>query len=60
MSDTIKIKYLDKIREVCNEYDIQYILTTLYDDIPRDSNNNLYEFSNDDDNNLGRLFSMKF
>lgn len=68
MSDTIKIKYLDKIRKVCNEYDIQYILTTLYDDIPRDSNNNLYEFSNDeialrlndDDDNLGRLFSMKF
>lgn len=68
MSDTIKIKYLDKIREVCKEYDIQYILTTLYDDIPRDSNNKLYEFTddeialilNDDDDDLGRLFSMKF
>lgn len=68
MSDTIKIKYLDEIRKVCKAYDIQYILTTLYDDIPRDSNNILYEFSddeialklNDDDDNRGRLFSMKF
>jgi uncharacterized protein YydD (DUF2326 family) len=68
MSDTIKIKYLDTIRKVCKEYDIQYILTTLYDDIPRDSNNELYKFSedeialklNDSDNNQGRLFSMKF
>ena len=68
MSDTRKIKYLDKVREICEEFDIQYILTTLSDDIPRDSNNNLYDFNNneivlelnDDENNLGRLFSMKF
>ncbi|MCM3587357.1 DUF2326 domain-containing protein [Mesobacillus maritimus] len=68
MSDTRKIKFLDKIRSVCDEYDIQYILTTLSDDIPMDSNNNPYNFKeeeiiltlHDDDDNSGRLFSRKF
>ncbi|WP_188206953.1 DUF2326 domain-containing protein [Alkalibacillus aidingensis] len=68
MSDTRKIKYLDKVREICDKFDIQYIFTTLSDDIPRGTDNKLYDFTedeialelSDDEDNLGRLFSMKF
>lgn len=68
MSDTKKIRYLDTIREICDKYDVQYILTALEDDIPRTSEGNLYEINeeevcitlDDREANVGRLFGFSF
>ncbi|WP_167374657.1 DUF2326 domain-containing protein, partial [Paenibacillus helianthi] len=68
MSNSRKIKYLDAVRNVCNKYDIQYIFTTLTDDIPTDENNKKITLSEDeivltlDDSpgDSGRLFSVRF
>jgi uncharacterized protein YydD (DUF2326 family) len=68
MSDTRKIKYLQAVRHVCKKYDVQYIFTTLTDDIPLDSNNQKIVLEekeialvlDDKPDNSGRLFSMRF
>lgn len=68
MSDTKKIKYINKVRELCFTKDIQYIFTALEDDIPRDANGNLVVFNkgevtitlDDRENNEGRLFGISF
>ncbi|PTX16354.1 Uncharacterized protein YydD, contains DUF2326 domain [Halanaerobium congolense] len=68
MSDTKKIRYLDTIREICDKYDIQYILTALEDDIPRTSEGDLYEIKgkevcitlDDREKDEGRLFGFSF
>jgi uncharacterized protein YydD (DUF2326 family) len=68
MSDTKKIRYLDTIRNICEKYDIQYILTALEDDIPRTSDEELYNIKenevcitlDDRENDRGRLFGFGF
>lgn len=68
MSDTKKIKYINKVRELCLTKGIQYILTTLEDDIPRTSNGDLFIINDDEivitlddrENNEGRLFGISF
>lgn len=68
MADTKKITFLDKIYSITNKYKIQYIITTLTDHIPRDSNGKQFEFKreeiilelDDKPDNSGRLFSQKF
>ncbi|TYB30726.1 MAG: DUF2326 domain-containing protein [Candidatus Mcinerneyibacterium aminivorans] len=68
MSDTKKIRYLDSIRNICEKYDIQYILTALEDDIPRTSDGELYNIKeneicitlDDRENDRGRLFGFSF
>lgn len=68
MSDTKKIRYLDTIREICDKYNIQYILTALEDDIPRTGEGDLYEIKekevcitlDDREKDEGRLFGFSF
>lgn len=68
MSDTKKIKYINKVRELCSTKGIQYIFTVLEDDIPRVSNGELYKLNeseviitlDDRDNDEGRLFGISF
>lgn len=68
MSNTKKIRYIDKIRKLCSDNDIQYIFTALEDDIPRNTDGSLYEIDeseiaiilDDRENNKGRLFGMSF
>lgn len=68
MSDTKKIKYINKVRELCSTKGIQYIFTTLEDDIPRTSNGDLFIINDDEivitlddrENNEGRLFGISF
>ncbi|WP_375088755.1 DUF2326 domain-containing protein [Peribacillus sp. RS7] len=68
MSDSKKIKYIDKIRELCSTNGIQYIFTTLEDDIPRYADGSLYKIQDseiaitldDRENNEGRLFGISF
>lgn len=68
MSNTRKIKYIDAVRKVCTENNLQYIFTTLEDDLPRDAKDEVYKFNKgeivltltDKPDNLGRLFGIKF
>ncbi|TBX45712.1 DUF2326 domain-containing protein [Bacillus thuringiensis] len=68
MSDTKKIKYINKVRDLCSTKNIQYIFTALEDDIPRDSNGQLFNINDDEiiitlddrENDEGRLFGISF
>ncbi|GAA0368849.1 DUF2326 domain-containing protein [Bacillus horti] len=68
MSDTKKIKYIETIREKCRVDGIQYIFTTLEDDIPRLTDGKLFELKKDEvvvvlddrENDEGRLFGFSF
>lgn len=67
MSDTKRIKYIDKMRDLCSKNGIQYIFTTLEDDIPRNPDGSLYTFDkeivvtlDDRENHEGRLFGISF
>lgn len=63
LDNRIKIRLLDKIKEICNEYGIQYILSIIDSDIPTDTKGDSYIFEeteiclklNDKDDN-GKLF----
>lgn len=68
MSNTKKIRYIDKIRKLCADNNIQYIFTALEDDIPRHPDGTLYEIDqreiaiilDDRENDEGRLFGISF
>lgn len=67
LDDRRKINYLKYIRHISKKYDLQYILTTINSDIPRDENENLINFSPDeivmtlnDKDEKGKLFEMSF
>ncbi|WP_026894726.1 DUF2326 domain-containing protein [Clostridiisalibacter paucivorans] len=68
MSNTKKIRYLDTIRSICKDNNIQYILTMLEDDIPRTSDDKLYNIKeneicvvlDDEKEDRGRLFGLSF
>lgn len=68
MSNTRKIKYINAIRKTCETYDLQYIFTTLEDDLPRNEKDEVYKFNDkeiiltltDKPDNSGRLFGLKF
>jgi len=60
-----KILYLKKVKQICSEYNLQYILTAINHDLPRDENDNIIEFKDNeiikwlhDSGNEGRLFKM--
>jgi uncharacterized protein YydD (DUF2326 family) len=63
----IRIRLLNLIKEYCIKYNIQYILSIIKDDLPRDENDNPIMFTkeeiimelNDKDNN-GKLFKTTF
>ena len=63
LDNRIKIRLLDKIKEICNQYGIQYILSIIDSDIPTDARGESYFFEeneiclklNDKDDN-GKLF----
>lgn len=63
LDNRIKIRLLDKIKEICNEYKIQYILSTIDSDIPTDAKGDSYIFEEneiclklDDKDDNGKLF----
>lgn len=65
LDDRKKILFLNEIKKICEEYGLQYILTAINHDLPRDENDNLVEFDEKeiikklhDDGNDGRLFKM--
>lgn len=62
-----KINFLEIVREICRENDLQYILTVIDSDIPRDEFNKRIVFTDEeiilrlhDRDDSGRLFKMAF
>ncbi|UZT96310.1 DUF2326 domain-containing protein [Chryseobacterium fluminis] len=67
LDDRIKIKLLNKVKSICDEYDLQYILSLIDSDIPTDEKGEKYIFTHDeiclelnDRDDLGKLFLHSF
>lgn len=67
LDDRKKINYIDLIKKLIDEKDLQIIITMIEDDIPYKDNGEKYKFTNDDiilelnDNNEeGTLFGIRF
>lgn len=63
----IRIRLLNLIKEYCTKYNIQYILSIIKDDLPRDDKDNSIVFTEDeiimelhDKDNTGKLFMTSF
>lgn len=64
LDDRIKVRYIKLIKSICKKYDLQYILTLIDSDIPKDNpeiidENEICLKLNDKDNN-GKLFLNSF
>lgn len=64
LDDRIKIRYINLIKEFCEEYDLQYIVTLIDSDLPKDmpdliEDNDICLRLNDKDNS-GKLFLNSF
>jgi len=67
LDDRKKINFLNTVRDICKEYDLQYILTLIDSDIPRDELDNKVAFPDEeivlrlhDRDDSGRLFEIGF
>ena len=63
----IRIRLLNLIKEYCTKYSIQYILSIIKDDLPRDENDNSIMFTDEeiimelhDKDDSGKLFKTSF
>lgn len=66
IDDRRKINYLNKIKEICEDYKIQYVLTSIDSDLPYEDGQRV-AFQNDeiclelhDKDDSGKLFMMSF
>lgn len=64
LDDRIKIRYIKLVKEFCEKYDLQYIVTLIDSDLPKDmpdliEDNDICLRLNDKDNN-GKLFLNSF
>jgi uncharacterized protein YydD (DUF2326 family) len=64
LDDRIKIRYIKLVKELCEKYDLQYIITLIDSDLPKDmpdliENDDICLRLNDKDNN-GKLFLNSF
>lgn len=67
LDDRIKIRLLNKVKNLCDEYDLQYILSLIDSDIPIDERGEKYQFTSDeiclelnDRDDSGKLFLHSF
>ncbi len=67
LDDRKKIQLLNVIRRICSDYKLQYILTLIDSDLPKDENENILYFSDDevclrlhDKDDSGKLFKKSF
>ena len=67
LDDRKKNKFLSLIRSMCSKYDLQYILTLIDSDLPKDENEDIIQFSDDeiclrlhDRDDSGKLFKKSF
>lgn len=67
LDDRIKIRLLNKVKSICEEYNLQYILSLIDSDIPTDEKGEKYKFPADeiclelnDRDDSGKLFLHSF
>lgn len=67
LDDRIKIRLLNKVKTICEEYDLQYILSLIDSDIPTDEKGERFRFTTDeicieltDRDDSGKLFLHSF
>jgi len=67
LDNRIKVRLLNKVKEICKEYKLQYILSLIDSDIPTDETGRKYEFSENeiclelnDKDDSGKLFLHSF
>ena len=67
LDDRKKIKFLSLIRKICSKYDLQYILTLIDSDLPKDENGSIIKFPDNeiclklhDRDDSGKLFKKSF
>ncbi|NGX85269.1 DUF2326 domain-containing protein [Aequorivita sp. KMM 9714] len=64
LDDRIKIRYINLIKEFCEEYDLQYIVTLIDSDLPKDMPDLIEDkdicLRLNDKNNSGKLFLNSF
>lgn len=67
LDNRIKIRLLNKVKNICKEYNIQYILSLIDSDIPQDEKGEKYSFSKreiclelNDKDDSGKLFLHSF
>lgn len=67
LDDRKKIKFLSLIRRICSKYNLQYILTLIDSDLPKDENGKIIKFSDNevclwlhDRDDSGKLFKKSF
>ncbi|SHI72976.1 Uncharacterized protein YydD, contains DUF2326 domain [Tangfeifania diversioriginum] len=67
LDDRVKVRLLNKVKSICEEYDIQYILSLIDSDIPVLSDGSKYQFDDkeiclelNDKDDSGRLFLHSF
>ena len=62
-----RIKWIQDVKSICNKYGLQYIMTTIDSDIPRNDTGEIHMFNESeiclklhDDGDDGTLFKMNF
>ena len=67
LDDRIKIRLLNKVKDICEKYDLQYVLSLIDSDIPIDRKGEKYQFADDeiclklnDLDDSGKLFLNSF
>lgn len=67
LDDRVKIRLLDTVKSICNEYGIQYILSLIDSDIPKTGEGEDYHFEEseiclmlNDKDECGKLFEQNF
>ncbi|MBW7868437.1 MAG: DUF2326 domain-containing protein [Brumimicrobium sp.] len=67
LDDRIKLQLLNKVKTICEEYDLQYILSLIDSDIPTDGRGEKYQFATNeiclelnDRDDSGKLFLHSF
>ena len=67
LDDRKKIKFLETVKKICKDYNLQYILTLIDSDLPKNEKNEVIQFPPDeicleldDKDDSGKLFGISF
>ena len=67
LDNRIKLRLLEKVKSICNQYNIQYIISLIDSDVPIQKDGSKYSFNQDeiclelnDKDNSGKLFLQSF
>jgi len=67
LDDRKKVKFLETVRKICKDYDLQYIFTLIDSDLPKNEKNEIIQFPIEeiclelhDKDDSGKLFGVSF